>query len=85
MSKPKEPYPEHVKLKKISHLSQAQGDFIAWLNNKGIGLAKYEDHKLRPVHTPIQDLLAQYHGIDQKKLEAEKVAMLEALRNPRKK
>lgn len=81
----KEPYPEHVKLKAISHLSQAQGDFIAWLQENGIILAKYEGERLWPHRAPIQDLLAKYHKINPENLEAEKVAMIEVLRNPKEK
>lgn len=78
-------YPEHLKLKAIAHLSQAQGEFVDWLQEQGIMLARYGDKSdvLWPDLTPIPTLLAKYHGIDQRELEAEKRAMLEECRKPR--
>lgn len=35
-------YPEHQKLEKIQHLSQACHDFVDWLNEQGIWLAEYD-------------------------------------------
>lgn len=75
-------YPEHAKLKAIADLSQSQGEFVDWLQEQGIVLAQYDDKSgmFWPDHTPIQKLLAEYHGIDWRKLEAEKRAMLEECR-----
>lgn len=35
-------YPEHQKLEKIQHLSQACYDFMEWLGEQGIWLAEYD-------------------------------------------
>lgn len=73
-------YPEHQKPKSISHLSQAQGEFVDWLQEQGIVLARWHGNELWMDNTPIQKLLAEYHGIDQRKIEAEKDAMLKECR-----
>ena len=85
-----DPYPEHTKLMAISELSQACYDFIEWLGDeKGAVLcAKRDGHRNHdswecpwmPVGTSIRDLLSQHFGIDPNKLEAEKLAMIDALR-----
>jgi hypothetical protein len=99
-----EKYPEHAKLKKVSALSQSNGDFIDWLKDeKGLVLAEWvpSDFELAaveacPDYVPEKDalvlatpritgLLAEFHGIDENALEAEKTRMLEELRNERSK
>jgi hypothetical protein len=79
-------YPEHDKLDRIKVLSQAQAEFIEWLEEeKDISLCTWDDDdegsgfRIRS-RTPIQQLLAEYHHIDLKKLELEKRQMLEELR-----
>jgi hypothetical protein len=68
-------WPEHEKLHLVVERSQSIGEFIEWLEGKGIWL---ESNGRR---TPgISELLAEFFDIDQDALEAEKVAMLEALR-----
>lgn len=81
-------YPESDKLHAVAKYSQAIGEFVNdWLPTQGIYLAEYfkpegylGDERLVPTHRSIQDLLAEYFEIDQGKLEAEKRAMLDALR-----
>lgn len=74
-------YPEHEKLKLVQAESQCQGEFLDWLSEQGINLATWGPHEhLYPINTSIRDLLAQYHEIDQKVLEAEKRQMLDVLR-----
>lgn len=75
-------YPEHDKLHQVKDETQAAGEFIEWLGSRGIFLACYpEGHNFpRSVETPITTLLAEWTGIDQNKLEAEKRQMLEAIR-----
>ena len=82
-------YPEHEKLKKVSDQSQVCGEFLDWLQGKYV-LAKYVEtgtwagepvHDLRHANVPVQDLLAEFFGIDQDKIEAEKRAMIEACRS----
>lgn len=70
-------YPEHDKLATVADQTQAIGEFVEWLEGKGIFLARYVDgyNFPRTVHG-FRDLLAEWAGIDQNKLEAEKRQML---------
>ena len=77
-------YPEHDKLKAVMEQSQAIGEFIddngkyvlaEWMEVEG-----YSHLQLTPVRRPINDILAEYFGIDMRTLESEKRAMLEKLR-----
>lgn len=78
-------YPEHMKLDKIKNLSQACGEFIEWLQcEKGVFLAVYDKKStfgdLYRANIPTHVLLAEFFEIDEKKLEAEKRAMLDSIR-----
>lgn len=75
-------YPEYDKLAKISDQTQAIGEFMDWLADDGVFLARHEENSKYawPIHRPITDLLAEWAGIDQNKIEAEKRQMLEAIR-----
>lgn len=74
-------YPEHDKAEKIKNLSQACGEFLEWLQDeKGVHLASYGDGELYQVDQSVSSLLAEFFGIDEKKLEAEKRAMLAEMR-----
>lgn len=75
-------YPEHDKLAKISDQSQTCGEFVDWLQGCGLHLCEGEDDEGRfwPSHRPITELLAGFFDIDQKKIDAEKEAMLDVLR-----
>jgi hypothetical protein len=70
-------YPEHDKLTAVADQTQAIGEFIEWLGGKGVFLACFvAGHNFpREVHG-FRDLLAEWAGIDQDKLEAEKRQML---------
>jgi hypothetical protein len=74
-------YPEHERLQEIQAISQAEGEFIYWLESKGTHLMRYNDqigwHK-EP--ESITELLAAYHEIDLEKLEEEKREMLDKIR-----
>lgn len=75
-------YPEHDKLTAIQEESQTIGEFLdtcgyALCEIKG-GLTK---DRFIPVRKPITDILAEYFCIDQQKIEAEKRAMLESMRD----
>lgn len=75
-------YPEHKKLNAVVKESQECGAFLEWLLERYY-LAQYANKRsetLVPVHVRIADVLAEYFGINQDKLEAEKQHMLEALR-----
>lgn len=109
---PKEKYPEHAKMRKVSAESEAIGRFIdvggytlsqAHKHDAGcfdddvedfeafMDDDKDDDHPLAPcgyrtgsqvpTHKSIERILADYFKIDLKKLEKEKQAMLEEMRN----
>ena len=82
-------YPEHEKLKAVQEESQAIGEFLEFGGytlcehyevNPETG-SPYIDPHWMPARKSIQDILAEYFDIDQKKLEEEKRAMLEAIRS----
>ena len=83
---PAEPaLPEHRRLeeaKKTNDATQLIGAFLEWLGEeKRIVLAAWgNDSELYPAREPVQGLLAEYFGINQNALEAEKMALLEHLR-----
>jgi hypothetical protein len=83
-------YPEHARQALIVDKSQAIGEFIEWLTSEhGYVIAEWgtgepgddrSEHRLWPVNRGIQSWLAQYFQIDPAKIEAEKRAMLDAMR-----
>lgn len=85
-------YPEHEKLKAVQVESQAIGEFIEeWCSQRGYALCQLVDSGKRTgfgaevvmEYTPVANvvgLLAEFFGIDQDKIEAEKRAMLGAMR-----
>lgn len=79
-------YPEHDKLHAIQVESQAQGDFVEWLKSKGIALMTYDSNIYMWQHDQrsLRSLLAEYHNIDEDKLEKEKRAMLARIRGEEK-
>lgn len=90
-------YPEHDKMhaphrspdrseqcRLIDH-SQLLGDFLEWLSDHGVVLAKwttdeYGEDALISDHATIERRLADYFGIDLEAVEREKRAMLERVR-----
>lgn len=81
--KPK--YPEHEKLAKVRDRSQAIGEFLEWCNEQGWHLAEWVadkwDDRMFPIHLSISEVLARYFDIDQGRLEEEKRALLQGLRD----
>lgn len=79
----KVPTPEHDKLKVVKAKSQAIGEFIEWLGSQEVRLARYDLDLgiLVDDMMPIEKRLAAYFGIDLAKLEAEKLALLAAVRS----
>lgn len=73
-------YPEHDKLRRIQDKSQAISDFLDWAKEKRIILSEYISEDLFPTLMSKDNLLAEHFGIDLKKLEQEKRAMLDKLR-----
>jgi hypothetical protein len=70
----------------IMNESQRIGEFVDWLQEKGIYLCEYRSYtdssivELDRTRKNIQDLLAEFFGIDLDKIEAEKRAMLDEIR-----
>ena len=77
-------YPEHDKLEAVVEQSQAIGEFLdVFLPSKNIHFGRpsaFEGGGLNPIHINIQELLAEFFGIDRDKLEMEKEAMLDEIR-----
>ncbi len=83
-------YPEHEKLKLISGKSQAIGEFLDWLegglatttSRRSVGLAWVPpgESLIRWYHVPKTRLLAEFFDIDHERLEDEKMAILESIR-----
>ncbi len=75
-------YPEHARLLLIKHESQAQANLLEWLAEQGLCIAERvgADEELFAVTESMQAMLARYHEIDLTKLEKEKQAMLDNLR-----
>ena len=77
-----EQYPEHLKFDKVRDKAQAIGEFI---EHSGWILCDWPDNSRYPVATnlSINNVLAKYFEIDEKKLEDEKQRMLAALASPK--
>lgn len=75
-------YPMHEKLDKVKGRSSAAGDFLEWLrDDKGYVIAQFNyREQLHAVLTSVDQLLAEWLGIDLAALEAEKRQMLEQMR-----
>lgn len=80
------PCPECDKMLAVQNRSQDIGEFLEWLRGeRGLHLAEYDDDFwegkfLKPVNIRIEDLLAEFFEIDLNKVEAERRALLESLR-----
>lgn len=80
-------YPEHEKLKKVKHTSQAIGEFLEWLSTQGLTVCEtyrnpdsLRDGEYFPATSSTNALLARFFEIDLEKIEKEKQAMLEEMR-----
>lgn len=78
--------PECDRMLAVRDQSQAIGEFIDWLNYEHeVFLARYEDLDdysqpvLMTFHRNMNELLAEFFGIDLAKVEAEKRAILDSL------
>ena len=77
-------YPECEKLAKVRNESQTIGEFLEWLmGTKEVILAKYQGKldTLTETRESIESLLAEFFGIDLKKVEKERRQMIEDIRN----
>ena len=87
-------YPECDKIVAVHDQSQKLGEFLDWLREQGWELCAYqgvEDEESEetpdgwyPIHKPAEQLLAKFFGIDLNKVEAERRALLEAIREKQK-
>lgn len=74
-------YLEHERLKEVKDKTQAIHDFIEWLGDeKGVFLAKEYWGETLSLRESFDSLLAEFFGIDLRKLEAEKREMLDEIR-----
>lgn len=76
-------YPEHEKLQKVKGYTQAIGEFLDWLGERGIYLAEWERNSERmfPIGGKRNiDLIAEFYDLDRDALEEEKRVMLRTVR-----
>lgn len=76
-----EKYPEHAKARAVKRDSQVIGEFLEEMGTRGYELCTYDRHhaEYEPQQN-IEKVLAEYFGIDQAKLEQERLAMLAEVR-----
>ena len=77
-----EKYPECRKMSSVRERSQPIGEFLEWLSEQGICLAKYSERwedTLEVHHESTETLLARFFEIDLNKVEEERRAMIEEL------
>lgn len=74
--------PQLDKMKAVHNKSQAIGEFITWLESKGMQIAQESEGErgLFSINDSIEKLLAKYFKIDLKKVEQEREAVLEYVR-----
>jgi hypothetical protein len=83
-------YPETPELNKAAEQRKALktqhiGVFLEWLSAQGAVIAswgkdEYDEDRLIPIPDSIEQLLADYSGVDLQKMENEKRAILEVAR-----
>lgn len=72
--------PELDKLAAVANDSQVIGDFLEWLDTHGRFVGQWYDERAAPAAIGTEALLAEYFGIDLKRVERERRAILEAVR-----
>ena len=75
--------PEHQKMAAVKEKSQAIGEFMEWLESEhSIVFANYSGDFLEEFPFKRKEVwLAEYFNIDLKKIEKEKLAMIEEMRS----
>jgi hypothetical protein len=81
-------YPEHAKLRQVYDASQAIGDFLEnspyvlaqWVPDEERDGVRSRSQHLEPVTLPVEKILAAFFVIDLDKIEAEKRALLDTMR-----
>jgi len=71
--------PESNKMLKIIDKSQLCGEFLEWLQQR-YTLCTVDERGFCPGYVSVQNLLAEFFDIDLKKVDAEKAALLDAIR-----
>ena len=74
---------EHDKLQSVQEPAQTIGEFLEWLEARGIFLCHLRGDEYYRTRCIIEELLASYFGIDLDKIEDEKRAMLKDIRTSR--
>ena len=74
-------YSEHEKMSAVADKSQATGEFLEWLfDTKGYVLCETREdtwhEQFDPVNSRIENLLAEFYGVDLNLVEKEKRHML---------
>lgn len=74
-------WPEHEKQAQIIDEAHSIGQFLDWAEGQGLQLCRFNDRfeEFQPVGHFV-DVIAEYFEIDLSKIEAEKRAMLDKLR-----
>lgn len=78
-------YPMSEKLASVADQSQRLGEFIEWLESKGMTISEYvryegySELRLEPVSTGVERLLADYFEIDLNEVEKERRRILAEL------
>lgn len=79
--KPQPASPECERLAAVSEESNKIGSFLDWMQSKGLVIASYDDDGyLYSAHISINHLLAEYYEIDLDKVEQERRALLDWVR-----
>ena len=79
-------WPEHARLIEQKHKTEIIHEFLEWCNGKKIELGRwverggYGDDKFMPRVEKVDNLLAEFIGINLEELEREKRAMLSQMR-----
>lgn len=77
-------YPEHEKMRVVKDRADAISGFLEWAQGGGYRLCLWSDMSRggnwSPIRQSIEGLVADYLEIDLKRVEAEKRAMLEKIR-----
>lgn len=77
-------YPEAEKLARVGEQKQAILEFLEWCQSEGLWLARYEGQRLTTIMERSEPLVHRFFGLDDKKLEAERRAMLQEFSDARR-
>lgn len=79
---PDAPYPEHKKMSALRPKIDVVTDFLEWVGEQDMHVVTIQGDRMPYVGEmfDIRRLLAAYFKIDERKIDAEKQAMLEAIR-----